>query len=176
MNKPHVTQLLDLLNKPALITWANKQGLAGVNIAEIRNRTKAIGTSMHSQIESGAFDDPVHAGNFARFIADKEIVATERKIETEWFVGRYDVLLRYRGLLWMCDYKKSRRHRVYFEHALQLVAYAMAEPADKFAIVATPDFAFIEMKMTDAQRNKYESILINLSMIYTLRKEIEASA
>lgn len=175
MKKPSVTDLVDLLAKPALITWANKQGLAGINIAGIRKQTRAIGTSMHAQIEDGAFDDPLHFDNFMRFKADKEFLSTEKDIETEWFTGRYDVLLGYRGERWLCDYKKSRRHRLYFEHKIQLVAYGMAEPADRFGIVATPDFALLELEMDAAQRSKIERIIICLSQIWTLRKEIAST-
>jgi hypothetical protein len=174
VKKPSVTELIDMLAKPALIVWANKQGLAGINVGDLRKRTKAAGTSMHSQIEDGAFDDPLHAANFTRFAQDKEFIATEKAIETEWFTGRYDVLLGYRGERWLCDYKKSRRHRLYFEHKLQLVAYGMAEPADKFAIVATPDFVLLELSIDDKQRAALEKMIVLLSQMYTLRAEVEA--
>jgi CRISPR/Cas system-associated exonuclease Cas4 (RecB family) len=173
MKKPSVTELCDLLAKPALINWANKQGLAGIDIKAVRKESKAAGTSMHSQIEDGAFDDPLHAANFTRFASDKEILSAETKIETEWFTGRYDVLLNYRGEKWLCDYKKSRRHRIWFEHKLQLVAYGMAEPVDRFAIIATPDFAFIPLEITKEHREKIEQIIVCLAKIWTLRKEIE---
>lgn len=176
MKKPSVTELVDLLAKPALITWANKQGLAGINIGAVRQRTKAMGTSMHGQIEEGVFDDPAVAANFTRFAQDKEIIATEQAIETDWFTGRYDVLLGYRGKRWLCDYKKSRRHRVYFEHKIQLVAYGMAEQADDFAVIATPDFAFLELAITPDQRAKIERVIICLAQIYMLRHEIESEA
>ena len=174
VKKPSVTDLVDLLAKPALITWANKQGLAGINIGAVRKRTKAIGQSMHAQVEDGVFDDPVHAANFTRFAQDKEIIATEKSIETDWFTGRYDVLLGYRGKRWLCDYKKSRRHRIYFEHKIQLVAYGMAEPADEFAVIATPDFAFLDLAISAEQRVKIERVIICLAQIYMLRQEIES--
>lgn len=170
MKKPAVTQLIDMLDKPALLRWANRQGLAGIDIAEERKRTKSLGSSMHEQIESRQFIDPEHARNFDRFTRDKEIVGLEGKIETEWFVGRYDAKIRWRGLTYLVDYKRSMS--VYFETKLQLVAYAMAEPCDRLAVVSTPEFALMESGITD--RSKYEQILIALSKIYTLRKQIEA--
>lgn len=173
MKKPSVTDLCDLLAKPALITWANKQGLAGIDIKVSRKAAKSAGTSLHAQIEDGAFDDPLHAANYTRFAKDKEIIASERQIETEWFTGRYDVLLGYRGERWLCDYKKSRRHRIWLEHKIQLVAYGMAEPVDKFAIVAVPDFAFIPLEINKEQRAKIERMVICLSQLWTLKQEIE---
>lgn len=176
MKKPSITELVDLLAKPALVTWANKQGLAGIDIGNVRRRTRNAGTSMHGQIEDGAFNDPIHAANFTRFASGKEFLATEKSIETEWFTGRYDLLLAYQGQRWLCDYKKSRRHRLYFEHKIQLVAYGMAEPADRFAVIATPDFAFLPLEINDEQRAKIEQVIICLSQIYCLRHEIEAYA
>lgn len=169
--KPSVTQLLDMLAKPALITWANEQGLAGVNIKTMRDKAKRAGTSMHSQIERKDFTDPKHAENFARFMSDKELIDQEQSIETEWFVGRYDSRIKWRGLTYLIDYKKSRRHRVYFEHRLQLAAYGMGVSADRFAIVATPDFVPVEVSL-ERHRKEYESIMISLSNIWQARQSI----
>lgn len=44
MKKPSVTMLIDLLAKPALIDWANKQGLLGVDIKDLRKKAKSSGT------------------------------------------------------------------------------------------------------------------------------------
>jgi CRISPR/Cas system-associated exonuclease Cas4 (RecB family) len=174
--KPSVTDLCDMLAKPALINWANKQGLAGIDITATRRAAKSAGTSMHAQIEDGAFDDPAHAANYIRFAQDKEILCSEKKIETEWFTGRYDVLLSYSGRRWLCDYKKSNRHRIWFEHKLQLVAYSMAEPADGFAIIATPSFTFLPVEIDREMRSKIGKILIHLSCIWKLRNELENDA
>lgn len=169
MKKPAVTELIDMLHKPALMRWANKQGLLGVDISKERARTKADGVSMHEQIARREFTDPLHASNFARFVADKEIVYAEREIETEWFVGRYDCKLQWRGLTYLVDWKRS--NAVYFETRLQLVAYAMAEPCDRLGIVSVPDFCLIESGIRE--RGPYQEILISLARVYRLRKEIE---
>jgi hypothetical protein len=172
VKKPSVTDLVGMLDKPALLSWANAQGLLGVKLNAVRQRVRGAGTSMHEQIETGCFDEPAHAENYIRFSRDKELLDSEKPIETEWFTGRYDARFRCRDGIYLIDYKKSQRRRVYFEHCLQLAAYGMAETADKFAIVATPDFAMIEVDVA-AHREKYENILIALSKIYTLRWQIE---
>lgn len=173
MKKPHVTQLLDLLAKPALIGWANKQGLAGIKVGVVRQAAMDAGTSMHEQIERREFTDPLMAEGFERFMRDKEILAQERSVETEWFKGRYDARIAFGGETWLVDYKKSRRHRVYFEHRLQLAAYNMAEPADRLGIVCLPDFALIPCDLGE-HKERYERILIALSQIWRLRAEIES--
>lgn len=172
MKKPSVTQLVGMLDKPALMRWANKQGLLGIDVEKERARTKASGNSLHYQIERGEFIDPLHAASFSRFMADKVVVKAEGKIETEWFVGRYDCKIAYRGETWLADYKSGRG--VYFETRLQLAAYSMAEPCDRLGVVHVPDFYLVDACVKD--RSKYEDILIALSRIHSLRWEIENMA
>lgn len=169
--KPRVTDLIAQLDKPALLAWANRQGLAGIDIAQDRKRAKKAGTSLHEQIQARQFIDPLHAGNFARFIADKEIIAQEVRIETEWFVGRYDCKLKWKGLTYLVDWKSG--NGLYFENKLQLAAYGMAEKMDRAAVVNIPDFIIREANI-ERDRAKYEQIIIALSKIYQLRQELGA--
>ena len=64
MKKPSVTQLLDLIAKPALISWANKQGLMGIDTSEKRKKILLNGTSLHSQIENELFEREIDKINF----------------------------------------------------------------------------------------------------------------
>ena len=79
MKKPSVTELIKLLDKPALMYWANKQGLAGIDIKTERKKWLNDGTSMHSQVEEYVknktpFLNKDHQDNFDKFIFDKEIL------------------------------------------------------------------------------------------------------
>jgi hypothetical protein len=168
MRKPSVTQLLDLLAKPALIDWANRQGLAGVDINVLRSQSKSSGRSLHEQIEKREFADPLHAANFDRFMADKTLIDQEQKIETEWFVGRYDARLMWRGETWLIDYKKATKPTVYFEHRLQLAAYSMGVKADRFGIVAIPGFNMAEAQIGDSIGQLHE-IVLALATIWRLK-------
>lgn len=49
---PSVTQILGVINKPALINWANKMGLQGIKTNEVLRNTADIGTLAHEIIES----------------------------------------------------------------------------------------------------------------------------
>lgn len=169
MIKPTVTELVGMLDKPALMRWANKQGLLGIDIEKERKRTKQVGTSLHDQIKAREFVDPLHAYNFNRFLADKEIIDCERDIETDWFTGRYDCKLRCQDQVYLIDWKSSRN--LYFETRLQLVAYAMAESCDKLGVVCIPEFCLIDPMIRS--RQLYEDILICLSHIYSVKWEIE---
>ena len=176
MKKPSVTRLLDLMNKPAIIKWANKQGLDGIEINAYSASVKKHGTELHSQIDSAingnvVFDCEQTSRNFASFMQGKTPIAIEKNIETEWFVGRFDFAYADDdGELFVVDWKRSKRGRVYLEHKLQLVAYTMAFPA-KMAIVQVPQFNLIPVEIDD--RSPYEEMLKTLSKLYQLKKEIE---
>lgn len=175
MKKPSVTQLIDLLAKPALIEWANRQGLQGIDINEKRKRSLAKGTSLHQQIDDysngrGKFERELDQWSFDTFIAGKTIIATERNIETEWFVGRYDAKIKVGSDEYIVDYKSGFKGKIYLEYKLQLVAYAMAEGA-KIAIVPIPQFHLIPVEIENMK--PYEDTLITLSKLWYLKKEID---
>jgi hypothetical protein len=170
IKKPSVSQLLELLAKPALIDWANKQGLLGVNLKEKRKKSLAKGTSLHSQIEHGVFDREIDSQSYTLFMQDKQIIATEKEIETDWFIGRYDVKLSHEGKEYIVDYKSGFKGKIYLEHKLQLVAYTMAEPAS-IAIVPIPQFHLFPIDIPN--RTPYEQMLIKLSELWHIKKEID---
>lgn len=170
MKKPSVSNLLDLLAKPALIGWANKQGLLGIDVSDRRRASRAAGTSIHAQIEAGCFDREIDAAAFCVFMRGKEILSTEQDIETEWFVGRYDVHLSVDGREYIADYKRGFKGRLYLEHKLQLIAYTMAKPA-LMAIVPVPQFHLVPVEIPD--RKPYEQMLVHLSALWQLKEEIK---
>jgi hypothetical protein len=173
--KPSVTDLLKLLDKPALLNWANKKGLEGVDITKERSKWLNAGTSIHSQIENyirkgEPFISEIDQSYFNSFIFDKEILGLECKIETEWFTGRYDIKVKWKDKIYIMDFKNKSKN-IYFENKLQLIAYAMAEPCDCFAIVSVPSFTVMNFNVKN--RIPYEEILKNLSNIYNLKLEID---
>lgn len=176
IKKPSVSDLLDLLAKPALIKWANKQGLLGVDISQKRKKSMERGTSLHSQIEDYCMhgvlmESEASQHNLENFLQGKEILSMEKQIETEWFVGRYDLAFSFNGEKWLGDFKSGFKGKIYLEHKLQLVAYAMAEPVEKLAIVPIPQFQLCPVDIEN--REPYEKMLKALSEIWKLKQEIE---
>lgn len=173
IKKPSVTDLLDLLNKPALMKWANRIGLQGTSLDEYRKQAKARGTSIHAEIE-GFFRDgttltcPHSQASLERFLSGKKVIAYESPLETEWFVGRCDLIVEHSGVKYLCDFKSS--DGIYLETVLQLAAYQMAEPCGAAAIVVVPEFRFKELIVKDF--TPYEEILKALSGIYTAKKQL----
>jgi len=168
MKKPSVTELLKILDKPALLNWANKQGLLGIDISIARKKWLNDGTSIHSQIENYLlngvpFLDSSTQAVFENFIENKEVIAVEKQIETDWFTGRIDFKFKMDGFVYVSDWKSNQRG-IYIENKLQLVAYGMAEPCDKYCIISVPDFTLIQVEIPDAI--PYIEILKALTIIY----------
>lgn len=161
--------MIKILDKPALLKWANKQGLLGIDISIDKDRFLRAGSSIHNQIEQyhinkTPFHNPEVEENYKRFTSGKLILDIETEIETEWFTGRYDMRYQYGSTKYLIDYKNNSKG-VYFENKLQLVAYGMAVDCDRFAVVSTPMFITHHIVIED--RKPYEEIIKALSIIYT---------
>ena len=129
MYKTSVTELLKLLDKPELLNWANKQGLQGIDISKDRSKWLKDGTSIHSQIENfllkgTPFINKETQFKFVKFMANKEVLGIENKIETEWFTGRYDIKLLIENKEYIVDWKLNHK-TLYLENKLQLIGYAI---------------------------------------------------
>ena len=170
--KPSVSKLIDLLNKPALIKWANKQGLKGIDVGVYKESARQRGTSRHKIIEdfTGGIlcEDESLNTKMTKFFSDKKIIDTEVSFETDYFTGRYDVKLVWHDLTFICDYKSSQR--IYFETKLQLAAYRMAFPTDGLAVIHFPDLL---MNPIEIDFGRYSAFLIKLSELYELKQQIE---
>ncbi len=173
--KPTVTELIGMLDKPALMKWANKIGLEGVSLDEYRAKSQKRGTSYHKQIEDfimyhKAFEDTGFQARFEQFISDKTIIASEKSFTHALFCGRMD--FKFCGpdkVVYIADFKSNQRS-VYLENKLQLVAYRMAEGCDKVAIISIPDMAIIPVPILDFA--PYERFLTLLSELYRLKKQL----
>jgi hypothetical protein len=173
-NKPTVTELLNILNKPALMKWANKIGLQGIALDEYYEKSKKAGTSLHKQIEEYLLHGVQFENNhvqlaFQQFQQDKVFKEIEANIETEHFRGRLDAKIIYKDNLYLCDFKSN--DGIYLEQKLQLTAYRMSDRNCKIAIVKIPEFTFREVIITDYK--PYEELIIELSKIYYLLKLVK---
>lgn len=173
--KPSVTNLIDMLDKPALMRWANKIGLEGIKLDDYKSKSQENGIAVHEAIENYLKfnllpDDELLSDKIQKFFSDKEIMEIEKTIETPHFIGRFDIKLKWRGIIFICDYKSNGK--VYFETKLQLAAYRMAEECDHLAVIHVPDFL---IRPVDVNAALYEDFLIQLSKLYILKNQIENS-
>jgi hypothetical protein len=173
MKKPSVSNLISLLDKPALLHWANNLGLKGKKLSDERKKWLSRGTSIHSQINNFItngvrLDSEEDQNSLNRFLKDKEVIDSEVSIETEYFVGRYDIRFRYNDRVAIGDFKNGGG--TYFETKLQLVAYSMAVNCDDLFVINTPKFLIEETHIKN--RGPFVEILKSLSKIYYLKQEI----
>lgn len=172
--KPSVTQLLDLLNKPALLKWANKIGLQGIAIDDYRKKAKNTGIDYHKQTENclkhgEVFEDPLIQYHFEEFMRDKECLACEQSIEHELFKGRLDVRFLVKGVKFTCDFKPKTD--IYLETILQLTAYRMVTGDDNIAVISLPDFTFRPIPVKNFV--PYEEIIKALAVIWQAKQFID---
>jgi hypothetical protein len=169
--KPTVTQLIGLLDKPALMKWANRIGLEGVSLDDYRKKSFQEGTGVHKKIENDlkhgiVFDNE----NFQAFKSKYEVVSVEPVIECEFYKGRADVLLKRDGVLYLFDFKNSTA--IYFEQRLQLMAYKRVLNPDKIGIVNTDSFTENIIELTEDQQKQYIKILSALTVIWNAKQLI----
>jgi hypothetical protein len=169
--KPSVSKLIGLLDKPALLKWANKIGLQGISIDDYKKKSTKSGIDYHLSIENflkhGLLsDDEQFNIKMQKFFSDKEIIDIEKSIEHDLFVGRFDVKLKWKDIIFICDFKSSSS--VYFEQKLQLTAYKMAEGCDHVAVIHIPDFVLRPVTVDE----NHEKIIYHLSMIYDLKSNL----
>lgn len=177
MKKPSVTELLNLLDKPALMYWANKKGLEGFRLSDLRKKNTSKGISLHKQIEeyikNGVpVEDKLLKENIDRFLREVDVLDIEVDIETDKYKGRFDVRYIKNGKVYLGDFKTNQT-RIYLENKLQLVAYSSGTmfKHDNYSIINIPTMEIQEVEIIDTK--PYNEILNALSVIYNNKKIIE---
>jgi hypothetical protein len=173
-NTPTVTSLLNLLDKPALIKWANRIGLEGIKLEDYYEKSKSKGNSYHSQVEqmiklNKEIEDPFLRKNFHEFFDGSEILDSEKAVKCEYWQGRFDIKFIRNGITYLCDFKSNAK-RVYLENKLQLIAYSEIEKVDSIGVISLPDFKYHPVIIRD--RKPYLGILRALSHIYKCKSEL----
>lgn len=137
---PGVTTVLGVLAKPALIHWAWKLGMEGIDYKKFRDKAAGIGTLAHYLVEcdlSGSTpelstysaDDINLAENCLLSYYEWRKGKTVKPIYTEWpcvserwkFGGTLDFYGEIDGQLTLLDLKTGKA--IYDEHTMQLAAY-----------------------------------------------------
>ena len=73
---PGTTTITGMLNKPALVRWANKMGLNGIDTSKFVDDKAAIGTLAHEMITNGLVNKPVDTGDYSK----NQIEAAENSV------------------------------------------------------------------------------------------------
>jgi hypothetical protein len=172
--KPSVTKLIEQLDKPALLKWANKLGLQGVPIDDYKGKAREDGSNIHEAIENFLkfkilSDNEDLNQRMIKFFQDKEIIEVEGNIECEYYQGRFDVKLKWQGWTFICDFKSNSK--IYFETKLQLAAYKLASQCDHVAVIHLPELL---IRPVSLELELYNQFLIHLSGIFELRNKLDS--
>ncbi len=136
---PGVTTVLNVLNKPALVPWANKMGLAGIDTAKYVDALARIGTLAHHRLECHLTGHAPELDDYSPDELDKADNSLLSYFEwakghevvpllCEWqgvsrmgFGGTVDCYAMIDGVLTLLDFKTGKA--IYAEHLYQVAAY-----------------------------------------------------
>ncbi len=137
---PGVTTILGVLNKPALVPWANNLGLQGINVREYVDALALIGTIGHEMIcchnrginfvSNGYPDELIDKAEncYLSYLAWEKQHKVEPLLceaalvsEVYGFGGTLDMFAKVDGVPTLVDYKTGKA--IYPEHVYQVAAY-----------------------------------------------------
>ena len=194
---PGVTTFIGVLNKPALVPWANNLGLEGINVKDYVNDKADIGTLAHAMIFSHLKKEEPDlsfysqkqidlAGNsFKKYLKwEKEhtlkpiLLETPLVSEKYQYGGTIDNFGMLDDIVTLLDYKTSKA--IYTEAHIQVSAYRnllkeiREEELKECAILRigrdeSEGFDFIRCSNMD----KYFELFLHCVGIYNLKKELK---
>lgn len=137
---PGVTTVLGVLAKPALVPWANRMGLQGIDTSKYVDEAAAVGTLAHALIAESLGGEKVAHGDFtadqlaraqhgvaafekwrAGHVLKVELIEAQLVSEAHQYGGTIDLLALIDEVLELVDIKTSSG--IWPEHAWQLSAY-----------------------------------------------------
>ena len=193
---PGVTTILGVLNKPALVKWANNLGLIGIDSSKYADEKAAIGTLAHQMIADYLRGAETDTSEYSKVQIDQaenatlsffewekthhvEPVLIEEPMVSEQykFGGTIDCLGKINGSLCLLDFKTSSG--IFPEMMVQVVAYRqlLAEHGHKvdqttiLRIGRTPDEGFEERLVNEV--DKRWQIFQHCLEIYRLQREVK---
>ncbi len=174
---PGVTTVLGVLNKPALVVWANNLGLEGIKVREYVDVLAQIGTIAHDMICCHVKNEPFKTDNLPADLIDAaenaflkylewakahtvEPILCEAKLVSEnlKYGGTVDFYGKIDGVLTLKDYKTAKA--IYPEHLYQVAAYRRLLFENECAVDAvgilqigrSEDEGFSEKTIADSSR------------------------
>ncbi len=189
---PGVTTIIGILDKPALLRWANNQGLKGIDCFKDRDDKASIGSLSHAMILAHFKGEQVDTSDYTKNqidTAENSFLkflewAKDKKFEP-WcleqpfvseqhrFGGTPDYIGLLNGVPTILDFKTGG---IYEEHSIQLSAYAilLAEsnnPVESLRIlsIGRDETESFEDKVI-GNHDKYWQIFLHCLAIYSLRK------
>ncbi len=196
---PGVTTVLGVLNKPALVKWANNLGLQGIDSTKYVDATAQAGTLAHYLIECELTGETPDLAPFsqeqitlAQHSLDKwtvwrkenkirpKLIASEVPLvsEAHRYGGTIDIIAKLKGKTELIDVKTAKA--IYPEHIHQLAAYWYLAEANGYTIHntrilrlgRTPDEGYDEKHVSLAEIEKHWELFQHCLEVYRLQKEL----
>ncbi len=196
---PGVTTIVGLLNKPALVPWANKMGLQGIDTSKYVDEMAQIGTLAHSMIVCYYKDEKPDLSDYTPNqieLAENSLLSywawekqhkiepiiTEEPLVSEFYRygGTPDCYCLLDSVLTLLDFKTGKA--IYDEYFYQVSAYAhlleeQGKSVRNFRILRIgrdADEGFSEEVVSEGDRIfRYWQVFEHLLAIYNLQKEIK---
>lgn len=197
---PGITTVLNLLAKPALIPWANKLGLQGIDVVKFVDDKADIGTLAHAMITDklqGLETDTKDYSENQISLAENSVLSfweweKDHHIEETFFCerplvseihrygGTLDIYAKVNGKSEIIDLKTGSG--IYDEHIWQVATLKKLleennYPVDGTRIVNIPRAeteAFSERVVSEKENEVGWKIFQNLLNVYNLKKEMKA--
>lgn len=195
---PGATTITGLLNKPYLITWANRLGLEGIDSTKYRDEAANIGTLAHAMIQAHLEGETLDFNEYSPLdvdLAENAVISyfeweKQHIVEpimcevplvsdSDLFGGTIDCYCNLDGVPTLLDFKTGKA--IYDEYFVQLAGYKeLLEqhgcPVEQCRILRVgrdETEGFEERTVTDTK--KYFQIFKNLLEIYYIKKELKWS-
>ncbi len=194
---PGVTTILGVLNKPALVPWANRLGLEGIDSSKYTDESARIGTLAHYLVQCHLTGENPDTSTYGSFEIDKaenallsyyewektrqiEPIENELPLISEQYRygGTIDCYCKINGEFWLLDFKTGKA--IYPEMLTQLSAYVQllnengfpVEKARILRIGRDETEGFEERVITDF--TKHNELFRHCLSIYQIQKQIGA--
>lgn len=192
---PGVTTVLGVLNKPALVKWANNLGLKGIDSSRYVDEKAAIGTLAHQMIADYLRGEKTDTSENSKIEIDqaenavlsflewekahsiKAILVEQQLVSERYrFGGTVDCVAQLNGGLCLLDFKTSSG--IFPEMMIQVAAYRqlLTEAGHEIAhasilrVGRTEDEGFEERRVNEL--DKRWQIFLHALAIYQLQKEV----
>jgi len=193
---PGVTTVLGILSKPALVPWANKLGLQGVDVRSYVDDKADIGTLAHAMITDHLSKKTTDYSDYSMnqiSLAENSALSfweweKDHRIEEVYFVerplvseihrfgGTLDIYAKVNGRREIIDLKTGSGiwpEHIYQVATLKVLLEENGHPVDGTRIVNIPRAeteAFLEKSISDRENETGWLIFQHLLQVYNLRK------
>lgn len=194
---PGATTITGLLNKPALVRWANQLGLEGIDSTKYVDKAAKIGTLIHAMVEAHITNKPLETSDYSQKEIDIanvgfykyldwekqhtiESIFNEKRFVSEKhkYGGTLDFYCKLDGKYTLIDFKSCKE--IYGDQFCQVSGYGnlLRESKNKveqiliLRIGRSEDEGFEEKYILPKKEKLYFKIFKSLIQVYYTKKEL----